>query len=60
MALDDGVVYLVVYDEQWDGQRGESPYKITCFSYSHALAELEEQERLYPDRKYSITEKDVS
>jgi hypothetical protein len=60
MALDEALVYLVIYDGQWDGQKGESPYKITCFSYSHALAELEDQERLYPDRKFRIVEKDVS
>jgi hypothetical protein len=60
MALDEALIYLVVYDGQWDGRKGKSPYTITCFSYSQALAELEEQERLYPDRKYHIEEKDVS
>ena len=60
MALDDYTVYLVTYEGQWDGKHGDSPYTICCYSYGQAIAELEEQQELYPNRKYSICEKDVS
>lgn len=53
--MQDCLVYLVTYEGQ-----EQSPYKITCSSYSQALEELERAEQEYPNRRYEIVEKDVS
>lgn len=49
------ICWLVCYEGQ------ENPtMEFMCFSYSQALAELEEQQLLYPERKYWIETRDVS
>lgn len=49
------IVFLVTYEGQV-----ESPYEWQVGSYSQALELIEELQELYPDRKWSIFEKDVS
>ncbi len=58
----DASVWLVTYKGQWDGSKmeGESPYTFMAFSASQALSMLIELEEQYPDRIWSIEEKDVS
>lgn len=55
-------IWLVTYEGQWDGRKmeGESPYTYTAPSAGAAMELLEELEEQYPDRKWSIFEKDVS
>ena len=53
-------IWLVTYDGQWDGMKGESPYKWQAHSAGAALELLEEMEQQYPDRRWRIEEKDVS
>jgi hypothetical protein len=48
------------YDGQWDGLEGESPYTWTAPSYQSAVDLKGELEEEFPDRVWSITEKDVS
>ena len=56
----EATVWLVTYEGQWDGKKGESPYKYTAFSAGEAISMVEELEQQYPDRKWRIEEKDVS
>ena len=58
--MNDSVIYLITYECQWDGKEGESPYTYTAYSASQALSMLIELEEQYPDRVWSIEEKDVS
>lgn len=51
----EATIYLITFDGQ-----SESVYKWVCYSYSQALSLLEELEEQYPDRKWRISEKDVS
>jgi hypothetical protein len=56
----DALIYMVTYDGQWDGLEGESPYTWTAPSYQSAVDLKGELEEEFPDRVWSITEKDVS
>lgn len=56
----EATVWLVTYEGQWDGKKGESPYTYTAFSAGEAISMVEELEEQYPDRKWRIEEKDVS
>lgn len=56
----EAIIWLVTYEGQWDGKKGESPYKYTAFSAGEAISMCEELEQQYPDRKWRIEEKDVS
>jgi len=58
----DALIYMVTYDGQWDGStmQGESPYTWTAPSYQSAVDLKGELEEEFPDRVWSITEKDVS
>lgn len=56
----EATVWLITYDGQWDGKKGESPYKYTAFSAGEAISMVEELEEQYPDRRWRIEEKDVS
>jgi len=58
--MHDALIYLITYEGQWDGKKGESPYKFQAHSAGAALELLEELEEQYPNRKWTITEKDVS
>lgn len=58
--MPDATVWLVTYEGQWDGKKGESPYTYTAFSAGEAISMVEELEQQYPDRKWRIEEKDVS
>ena len=60
--MNDSVIYLITYECQWDGRNmvGESPYTYTTYSASQALSMLIELEEQYPDRVWTIEEKDVS
>lgn len=58
--MHDAIIYLITYEGQWDGKEGESPYKFQAYSAGAALELLEELEEQYPNRKWTITEKDVS
>jgi len=51
---------LITYEGQWNGREGESPYTWQAHSASAAIEMIEELEEQYPDRKWTITEKDVS
>ena len=53
-------IWLVTYDGQWDGTKGEYPYKWQAHSAGAALELFEEMEQQYSDRKLRIEEKDVS
>ena len=56
----DAIIYMITYEGQWDGKKGESPYTWTAHSASQAISIVEELEQQYPDRKWRIEEKDVS
>ena len=60
--MHDAIIWMVTYEGQWDGRKmeGESPYTYTAPSAGAAIELLEELEEQYPDRKWTITEKDVS
>ena len=60
--MHDAIIWMVTYEGQWDGRKmeGESPYTYTAPSAGAAIELLEELEEQYPDRKWKITEKDVS
>jgi hypothetical protein len=58
--MHDALIYMVTYEGQWDGMKGESPYKWTAFDRNSAdklKSELEEKD---PERQWSVSEKDVS
>jgi hypothetical protein len=56
----EAIIYMITYEGQWDGKKGESPYTWTAYSASAAIQLCEELEQQYPDRKWRIEEKDVS
>ena len=58
--MHDALIYLITYEGQWYGREGESPYTWQAHSASAAIEMIEELEEQYPDRKWTITEKDVS
>jgi hypothetical protein len=58
--MQDAVIWLVTYEGQWDGKKGESPYTYQAQSAGAAIALVEELEEQYPNRKWRIEEKDVS
>jgi len=58
--MQDAVIYLVTYEGQWDGKKGKSPFTYQAHSAGAAIALCEELEEQYPDRKWTIEEKDVS
>lgn len=58
--MQEAIIYLVTYEGQWNGREGESPYTWQAHSAGAALELLAEMEEQYPDRKWTITEKDVS
>ena len=58
--MHDALIYLITYEGQWDGKKGESPYTWQAHSASAAMELIEELEEQYPDRKWTMTEKDVS
>jgi len=58
--MHDAIIWMVTYEGQWDGKKGESPYKWTAPSAGAAMELVEELEQQYPDRKWRIEEKDVS
>jgi hypothetical protein len=51
---------MVTYEGQWDGLKGESPYKWTAFDRIDAEKLKDELEEKYPERQWSVSEKDVS
>ena len=56
----EATIWMITYEGQWDGRKGESPYTWTAYSASAALQLCEELEQQYPDRVWRIEEKDVS
>ena len=58
--MHDAIIYMITYEGQWDGKKGESPYKWTAPTAGAAIELVEELEQQYPARKWTVTEKDVS
>ena len=58
--MHDAIIWMVTYEGQWDGKKGESPYTYTVQSAGAAMELVAELEEQYPDRKWRIEEKDVS
>jgi len=58
--MPEAVIWMVTYEGQWDGRKGESPYTYTAPTAGAAMELVEELEQQYPDRKWRIEEKDVS
>jgi len=58
--MHDALIYMVTYEGQWNGKTGESPYTWIEYSWSAAESLKQELEDRYPDRVWSIVEKDVS
>lgn len=58
--MHDALIYMVTYEGQWDGMKGESPYKWTAFDRIEAEKLKAELEKEHPDRVWSVSEKDVS
>lgn len=56
----EATIWMITYEGQWDGRKGESPYTWTAYSAGAALQLCEELEQQYPDRVWRIEEKDVS
>jgi hypothetical protein len=56
----DDVIYMVTYEGQWDGKNGTSPFTWYTFDFNSACRLKSDLERKYPDRVWSIDEKDVS
>ena len=38
----DAIIYMITYEGQWDGKKGESPYTWTAHSASQAISIVEE------------------
>jgi hypothetical protein len=53
-------IYMITYEGQCDGKKGESPYTWTAHTAGQAISLVEELEEQYPNRKWRIEEKDVS
>ena len=51
---------MVTYEGQWDGMKGESPFKWYTFDRNSADKLKGELEEKYPEREWSVSEKDVS
>jgi len=58
--MHDALIYMVTYEGQWNGMKGESPYKRTAFDRNSADKLKSELEEKYPERQWSVSEKDVS
>jgi len=58
--MHDALIYMVTYEGQWDGRKGESPYRWTAVDRIDAEKLKTELEDKYPDRVWSVSEKDVS
>ena len=58
--MHDALIYMVTYEGQWDGMKGESPYKWTAIDRIDAEKLKAELEEKYPEREWSVSEKDVS
>ena len=58
--MHDALIYMVTYEGQWDGRKGESPYKWTAFDRIEAEKLKTELKEKYPEREWSVSEKDVS
>jgi hypothetical protein len=53
--MQEAIIWLVTYKGQT-----ESPYKWAGNSFQEAQQVMERLERMFPDREWSIEEKDVS
>ena len=60
--MHDALIFMVTYKGQWDGRKmeGESPYKWTAFDRIDAEKLKGELEEKFPEREWSVSEKDVS
>jgi len=58
--MHDAIIWMVTYEGQWDGRKGESPYTWTAPTLQTAEDLKLELEEEFPNRVWKITEKDVS